>query len=58
MAAYIYWLKCTGLYLEDTVMKYLDSAAGAFKGGVLWALLTVKWKKEEASSFDVSMSLY
>lgn len=31
MAAYIYWLKCMGVYLEDTIMKYLDSAAGTFK---------------------------
>lgn len=38
IAAYIYWLKCTGLYLEDTIMKYLDSAAGAFRVGVLKAM--------------------
>lgn len=24
------WLKYKGVYLEDTIMKYLDSAAGAF----------------------------
>lgn len=34
-------MEYTGVFLEDTIMKYLDSAAGAFWGYVLWEL---KWK--------------